>query len=66
MKWQDIMIVNNSIPIGYSWYLDKYANVTGKRVLVIGSQSPWLEAVLLAKGKHRVKYKKSKSSCKVE
>ena len=26
-----------------------YMNITGKRVLVIGTQTPWLEAVLLQK-----------------
>ena len=26
-----------------------YMNITGKRVLVIGTESPWLEAVLLEK-----------------
>ena len=26
-----------------------YMNITGKRVLVIGTESPWLEAVLLQK-----------------
>jgi len=30
------------------------ANVTGKVVLVIGSQSPWLEAVLIARGASKV------------
>jgi len=32
----------------------EFINVTGKTVLVIGSQSPWLEAVLISRNVHKV------------
>jgi hypothetical protein len=34
---------------------DQYGDIEGKEGLVIGSQSPWLEAILLAKGASKVK-----------
>ena len=37
-----------------SEHLDKYGNIKGKHGLVIGSQTPWLEGILLAKGAAKV------------
>ena len=31
-----------------------YINVTGKTILVVGTQDPWLEAVLLSKSPKKV------------
>ena len=31
-----------------------YVNVTGKTILVVGTQDPWLEAVLLSKNPSKV------------
>ena len=31
-----------------------YINVTGKTILVVGTQDPWLEAVLLSKNPKKV------------
>ena len=33
-----------------SEHLDMHGNIKGKHGLVIGSQAPWLEGLLLAKG----------------
>jgi len=34
--------------------IDQYCNVTGKHILVLGSQSPWIEAILIYKGASKV------------
>lgn len=39
---------------GIADHIDKYAPVEGKSALVIGSQVPWVEAILLAKGAAKV------------
>jgi hypothetical protein len=33
-----------------SWFLDTKLSVRGKHVLVVGSEVPWFEAILLSKG----------------
>jgi len=38
----------------FSWFLDNKMPVTDKHVLVIGSEVPWLEAVLLSKGAKKI------------
>jgi hypothetical protein len=37
-----------------SWFLDNKMPVKDKHVLVIGSEVPWLEAVLLSKGAKKI------------
>ena len=37
-----------------SEHLDMYGNIKDKHGLVIGSQAPWLEGILLAKGAKQV------------
>ena len=38
----------------YRWYLDEHIPVKDKHVLVIGSQVPWIEMILLKKGARNV------------
>ena len=38
-----------------SYHLDKFGDIKGKTGLVIGSQTPWLEGILLAMGATKVK-----------
>ena len=37
-----------------SYHLDKFGDIKGKTGLVIGSQTPWLEGILLAMGATKV------------
>ena len=39
-----------------TYHLEKYGNIKGKTGLVIGSQTPWLEGILLAMGATKVQF----------
>ena len=41
---------NNLIIVYFRQHIDEHLPVDGKHVLVIGSQSPWIETILLNKG----------------
>ena len=39
---------------GFQYVFDTHVNVVGKHVLVIGSERPWIEAMLLLSGAEHV------------